>query len=60
MKHNDISIKTEIFDDGRILQTTDIMGDIMRQVIRTKESQVREALIVLGWTPPKEDHDEIS
>jgi len=58
VKCNSIDIKTDIFKDGRIVQTTDIMGSIMEQVIRTRDAQVREALIALGWTPPKEEMHE--
>lgn len=28
--------------------------EILRQVIFTQDQQVRDALIALGWTPPKE------
>lgn len=30
--------------------------EIMRNVMYTREQQMREALIALGWTPPKEDN----
>ena len=36
---------------GDIFQSTD---GIVRQVMRTKASQTRQALIALGWTPPEE------
>ena len=43
--------------DGKIVQETysvdsGVRERIMRDVINTKERQVREALIALGWTPP--------
>ena len=33
----------------------DVRQTIVRLVIDTKEQQIREALIHLGWTPPKEN-----
>jgi len=36
------------------LDTEDWGGKITREVMRTKEAAVREALIALGWTPPLE------
>ena len=32
---------------------TDFSGQIFRQIIDLKEQQVIDALIALGWTPPK-------
>ena len=43
--------------DGQIVQEVDFVTEgirdrVMRQVIDTREKQVRDALIALGWTPP--------
>ena len=51
------TVKTTPFTDGKILQIVDlesqnIIQTIMRDVLYTKEKQVKEALIKLGWTPP--------
>ena len=53
------TINTAWNQSGLIEQTVDWgMGDLHRQLVRqvmdTKESQIREALIALGWTPPSE------
>lgn len=47
-----INIRTDVFRDGVIEQTDSVMGQIMRRVLDTREEQVRQALIMLGWTPP--------
>lgn len=51
------TVKTTPMIDGRILQEVDleaqnIVKNIMRDVLDTKEQQIKEALIKLGWTPP--------
>jgi hypothetical protein len=39
---------------GRIIQEVfNYENVIMKQVMETKEEQIRQALIALGWTPPK-------
>lgn len=46
-------INTKVFPDGRIEQElVDLQGRIAREVMDTKDQQVRQALISLGWTPP--------
>jgi len=50
-------VESEVFSDGTIEQTVfaDVDGireRIRTEVINTKEAQVRECLIKLGWTPP--------
>lgn len=50
-----INIKTDADEQGIITQRVDILGDIQRHVIDTRDAQVRESLIALGWTPPKPD-----
>ena len=65
---DDIRTRTIInsFDDGNIQITTemlrrdsktqeDIVVLLTREIINTKEDRVKQALIELGWTPPKED-----
>jgi len=40
--------------DGPIIhQTIDLAGSIIRRVMNTAEDQTKQALIALGWTPPK-------
>jgi hypothetical protein len=58
----DIQIKTEIHGDLIVQEVTDLsmrnLGDDRRRVIatevmNTKDSQIREALIRMGWIPPR-------
>lgn len=49
-----INITTTPFSNGVIEQKTDIMGEITRQIIDTREYQVQQALKELGWLPPEE------
>ena len=51
-----IEIKRKICADGKIeLETTEsLSGRIYKEALDTKDQIVREALISLGWTPPKE------
>lgn len=37
-----------------MLDTEDYAGKITREIMRTKEEAIRNALIALGWTPPLE------
>ena len=52
------NIDTKSFSDGKILQTVDRVNNgtveqqIFRQVLDTKDHQIRAALINLGWVPP--------
>ena len=52
-------INTKIFKNGDIVQSTelidnmDLIKTLSREVIVTKEKQIREALISLGWVPPE-------
>ena len=41
-------IATQVFDD----RDKGIRINLATQVINTRDAQVREALIKLGWTPP--------
>jgi len=54
-----IEVKTECFGHSKIVQDTtavlnDVRGNTTRQIINLQEEQIRETLIYLGWTPPKE------
>jgi hypothetical protein len=37
---------------GEIRQITTIAGKITEEIFQTKNDQIRNALIDLGWTPP--------
>ncbi|MCE5212651.1 MAG: hypothetical protein LLG40_14005 [Deltaproteobacteria bacterium] len=58
-KNMKFQVNTDITDDGKIIQEVllkernDVVENIMRVVIDTREAQVREALISMGWKPPK-------
>ena len=57
-----IRISTDVSDNA-IVQTValhgmnDIYENISREVVMIKEQQVRDALILLGWTPPEENNE---
>ncbi len=53
METKKITLTTTPYTDGRIEIVTDICGEITRDVLNTKERHIREALIQLGWVPPK-------
>jgi len=36
----------------------EMVTQVSREVLRTKEKAVRAGLIALGWTPPGEDKEE--
>ena len=59
MRYN---IDTKVIDKDIIstVSTEDPMEVITRKIIRTQDDQIRQALITLGWTPPKEKEDERS
>lgn len=57
-----IDVRTSVYPEGLIV--TEVIEDlgfyrerIMRQVVATKDHQIREALIKLGWTPPPNSRD---
>jgi len=56
MKYN---LFTDVLGDGRIFQslvTDEKPGTVLgRWVVKTREEGIKEALIELGWTPPKEE-----
>lgn len=52
-------IKTAYTNDGLIETSTLIKKDGMeisfyKQIVDTQDSQIRQSLIELGWTPPKD------
>ncbi len=57
-----IQVKTTISGDLILQETTGPYIDwrtnareiIAREVMNTKDQQIREALIKMGWTPPKD------
>ena len=51
-EHGKITLITTPNHDGRIVEEISTLGQIMRQVIDTRELHTRKALIKLGWTPP--------
>lgn len=54
MKSNFYNLETTIdYDKETITMTEDIQGQIMISIMDTKDKAVREALIRLGWSPPK-------
>lgn len=62
MENTKFEIKTQVIDNAIIEQETlsivhDYKEQVVRQLFDTREKQIREALIKLGWTPPKENED---
>lgn len=62
MEHG-LDVVTMPSSDGKIVQevfsvTNNVRERIMLDVIDTKEHQVRQALIALGWTPPPNSLDQ--
>ena len=52
---SDYSVVTEPdLVTGEIKIITRIMKQIEEEIIQTKSDQIRNALIDLGWTPPKD------
>ena len=57
-----INVTTRPYADGTIEQETsfdygeelDLRAHVTKQVMRTQDAQIRQALIDLGWTPPPE------
>lgn len=57
MKNIKINIETRI-EDIKVIQeinreTEGVLENMVRIVYDTREEQLRQALIKLGWTPPK-------
>ena len=56
-------IKTDIFGNGLITQElyrieNDVITETTRWVVNTREKEIRDALIKLGWIPPKEERTQ--
>jgi len=47
-------------EDGKIIQKYDHVstGEVMQWIIDTKDEPIRNALIQIGWTPPKDKQDD--
>lgn len=52
-----ITVETSHDIDTGVITTR--VGDVLRQCIDTQKQQVKDALIALGWTPPKENKNEL-
>lgn len=59
-----MQVDAKVWADGQIdLETYFVDGltgrkdDVVREVMKTKDEAVRQALIRLGWTPPPEPID---
>lgn len=52
----DFNIHTEIEGDDIHTQVDMVMNEVIvntqAQILRTKDTQIRDALIKMGWTPP--------
>lgn len=45
-------VTTDTTAEGLIEQSIDLAGTMQKRVMNTAESQIRNALIALGWIPP--------
>jgi len=59
MENSKIKVKTTYWSDSIIQETQLYQGDtllrvVSQNILELKESGTREALINLGWTPPKD------
>ncbi len=56
--NNSYNIKTTVCENGEIEQVLSLRKrDISRWIIDTRDEQIREGLIKLGWTPPESEQD---
>ena len=58
MSLEDIKIKVNVSSelvDGNLHIMTSVGETLVHEVILLKEQAVKDALILLGWTPPKEE-----
>ena len=57
-------IKTDVFGSNRIIQELSSVDEynhvtrLSRWVVDVKEKAIRDALIRLGWTPPRDNMEE--
>ena len=54
------TVKTDVFESGLITQelhqkTEDQTEILCRWVVDTRDEELKKALVMLGWSPPKED-----
>lgn len=56
----DVTIRTRVnFESGEIMQELLQASEALsREVYKTREAQLRRALIQLGWTPPPDEKPE--
>jgi len=54
-----VNIETKVMADGKIVQDlklgdddSNLFNSVLSTIIDTKEQQIRQALIAMGWTPP--------
>lgn len=59
MADNKITVKTDLTEDGRVIQTLDMAGEVSKHVANVaamqREAAFREQLIRMGWVPPEGD-----
>lgn len=56
LDYNGIKISVESETQGTDLHITTIVNErTIHQIYNLQEQAIRQALIKLGWTPPKED-----
>lgn len=52
--HPGFTINTDVYNNGIIMQSmSDPIGNVSKRIIETQDNHTRQALISLGWTPPK-------
>lgn len=49
-----IDIDKEEIHLGVMSEAGDVHTEILRQVIYLRDTEIRRALVALGWTPPKQ------
>lgn len=62
MKNNYLSITTHFDKDNKTIyqeEISTITNQIIQSFLYTKEDQIKDALIGLGWTPPKDNNERI-
>lgn len=62
MEHISFKVTTEVDEDNieQIVLMKDLQGNyeqVCRHIYQVKEKQLKDALIQLGWTPPKESEE---
>lgn len=58
--NNTLTVRTEVIGE-LVVQEMNVMGEVTRRFANLAEAdmdeKIREALINLGWTPPKERNE---